>query len=225
MVLAPPRVSNHMRTRLNSAFCRPTLSAPGTVPSADAGFSLVEMMATMIIIVTLAAFILPFTRTTLNAMNLSSDARNLSSATGLAKMRAAAFFTKARVYVDLGGRTFHVERYRKTAPAGWVTEGVTTPLSGTVNFGFAGLAAPPPNTQAVIAQATPCLDNANAVIANTGCIVFNSRGVPVDALNAPTAAGAYYLSDGATVYGITVGAGGRIQLWQSNVISNTWSLR
>jgi len=214
-----------MRTCLNVPSPRPKLSVLRAARDGDAGFSLVEMMATMIIIVTLAAFILPFTRTTLNAMNLSSDARNLSSATGLAKMRAAAFFTKARVYVDLGAKTFRVERWRKTAPIGWVTEGVTTSLSGTVNFGFAGLAAPPPNTQAVIAQATPCLDNAGAVIANTGCVVFNSRGVPVDTLNAPTAAGAYYLSDGATVYGITVGAGGRIQLWQSNIISNTWSLR
>jgi hypothetical protein len=63
------------------------------------------------------------------------------------------------------------------------------------------------------------------VIAGTACIVFNSRGVPVDASNAPTGAGAFYLGDGATVYSITAGAGGRVQLWQSNVITTTWTLR
>ena len=55
----------------------------------------------MAVIVTLAAFVLPFTRTTLNAMNLISDARNVSGATALAKMRAAAHFTQARVFVSL----------------------------------------------------------------------------------------------------------------------------
>ena len=215
-----------MRTGPDVAFRRLTRPSPSILRDGDAsGFSLVEMLAAIIIIATLAAFILPFTRTALNAMNLRSDARNLSSATSLAKLRAAEFVTKARVYVDLGSRTFKVDRWRKAAPIGWVTEGVVTSLSGTVNFGFAGLAAPPPDTQAAIAQATPCLDNAGVAVANTACIVFNSRGVPVSSLNAPTTAGAYYLSDGATVYGITVGAGGRIQLWQSDITNNTWSPR
>src|SRR4029078_3958610 len=86
----------------------------------DAGFSLVELMAMCLVMCTLAAFVLPFTRTTLNPMNLVSDARNVSSATALAKMRAAAYFTKARVYVSLAGGTFRVERWQKTAPIGWV---------------------------------------------------------------------------------------------------------
>ena len=55
-----------------------------------AGYSLVELMAFMLVMVTLAAFILPFTRGALNAMNLTSDARNVASAVSLAKMRAAA---------------------------------------------------------------------------------------------------------------------------------------
>ena len=189
------------------------------------GFSLIELMATMVLLVTLAAFILPFTRTTLSAMNLSSDARNLSSATALAKMRAAAEFSKARVHVNYASKTFWVERWQKTAPIGWVSEGVITTLSSNVNFGFGGLATPPPNTQAAIAQATACLDNAGAAIAGSGCIVFNSRGVPIDAANVPTPDGAYYVTADQTVYGITTGAGGLIQLWQNNIVSNTWSLK
>jgi Tfp pilus assembly protein FimT len=191
----------------------------------ESGYSLVELLATMLVVVTLAAFVLPFTRTTLNAMSLSSDARNLSGATALAKMRAAAYFTKARIYVDLTGGWFRVERWQKTGTPGWVTEGVTTNLSSTVSFGFMTLTTPPPNTQAEIAQAPSCRNDANVAIAGTACVVFNSRGVPIDEANSPTAGGAFYMSSDRTVYGITTGAGGLIQLWQNNVAVGNWTLK
>ena len=181
-------------------------------------------MAFMVLMVCLAAFVLPFTRTALTAMNLTSDARNVSSATGLAKMRAAAFFTKARLYIDLSGGTFRVERWRKGAAPGWVTEGPVSPLSPTVTFGFAGLGSAPPNTQGAIAQAPTCLDNTEQPIANTACVVFNSRGIPVDSTNTPFAGGAVYMSDGATVFGVTISAGGLIRLWRSNIGTSSWTL-
>ena len=180
-------------------------------------------MAYMAVVVTTAAFVLPFTRTTLNAMNLNNDARNLSSATQMGKMRAAASFTHARVYVDLGAGTFHVERWRPN-PAAWVLEGATRRLSTTVSFGFAGIAAPPPNTQGVIGQAAPCLNAASQPISGTACIVFNSRGVPVDDTNTPTPAGALYIGDGSVVFGVTASAGGMVQVWRTNVSSGTWAL-
>lgn len=192
--------------------------------SDSSGFSLVELMAGIFILVTLAAFVLPFTRSTLNALSLSNDARNVAGATSLAKMRAAAYFTKARAYINLGARSFHVERWRKN-PAGWVTEGADTTLTGGINFGFIGVATPPPNTQAVISQATQCTNDAGVSLANTACITFNSRGVPIDAANAPTAAGAFYVNDGRTTYGVTVGAGGLIQLWQTSTAVAGWTLR
>jgi len=187
------------------------------------GYSLVELIAFMAVMVTLAAFITPFTRGSINAMNLTSDARNVMSAVSLAKMRAAASFTQARVFVVLGSNTFYVERWRKN-PAGWVTEGVVQQLSSNVSFGFPGVTAPPPNTQPVLGQATTCLNDLGVAIAGTACIVFNSRGVPVDNTNAPTPTGAYYLSDGATVFGITTTTGGMVQLWRSNLSNGTWAL-
>lgn len=187
------------------------------------GYSLVELMAFMAVMVTLAAFVVPFTRNSVNAMNLSGDARNLSSAVSLAKMRAAATFSQARIVVNVGSSTFHVERYQKN-PAAWIPEGAVRALSSTVSFGFAGITTPPPNTQPAIAQAPPCLDVAGVAIAGTACIVFNSRGVPVDATNAPTATGAYYIGDGSVVYGVTVSTGGMVQLWRSNLVGANWSL-
>ena len=178
----------------------------------------------MAIVVVMAAFVLPFTRTTLNAMSLNNDARNLTSGVSLAKMRAAAYFTQARLYVDLAGRSFHVERWQKTGVPGWVTEGPTTTLSSTASFGFAGVGAPPPNTQAAIGQAPPCLNAAGQAIAGTACEVFNSRGVPIDDTNAPFGSGAFYVSDGSVVFGVTISAGGLIRLWRANVVGGTWAL-
>jgi type II secretory pathway pseudopilin PulG len=187
------------------------------------GYSLVELMAFMAVMVTLAAFIMPFTRGSINAMNLTSDARNLMSAVSLAKMRAAATFSKARVYVDLGARTYQVERWQKNTNS-WITEGVVKPLAANVNFGWGSIGAPPPNTQPAIGQATQCLTAAGVAIANTACVVFNSRGIPVDNIGVPVASDAYYLSDGATVFGVTVSTGGMVQLWRSNLSGGSWSL-
>lgn len=193
------------------------------VEGSSPGYTLVELVAYAAVIVTAAAFVLPFTRGAINAMNLTSDARAVLSTVSLAKMRAAASFTRARVYVDLGNSTFWVERWNKNTNA-WVPEGVVKTLSTNVVFSFAGLGAPPPNTQPAIAQAPQCLDAAGVAVANTACIVFNSRGVPVDALGVPVATGAYYLTDSATVFGITSTTGGMLQLWRSNLTAASWAL-
>lgn len=187
------------------------------------GYSLVELMAFMAVMVTTAAFVLPFTRSSINALNLTGDARNLSSAVSLAKMRAAASFTQARVVVNLAAGTFHVERWQKNTNT-WVIEGIVKNLSPTVSFGFGGVSGPPPNTQPAIAQAPACVDAVGAAMAGTACIVFNSRGVPVDTTNAPTALDAYYLGDGSTVFAVTVSTGGMVQLWRANLGSGTWAL-
>jgi hypothetical protein len=97
-------------------------------------------------------------------------------------------------------------------------------LPGGVWFGFGTLAAPPPDTQVAITQAAPCLDDAATALAllglpfpapsaGTACVLFNSRGVPVDTTGAPTGAGAVYVTDGSTVYGTTVAATGMTQFW------------
>lgn len=200
---------------------RLTARARQILRESSPGYSLAEIVVYVTVASTLAAFVLPFTRTTLNAMNLSGDARSVASAVSLAKMRASADFTHVRVRIDLGPRTFGVERWQR-ATNSWVPEGTTRTLSPTVNFGFLTIAAPPPNTQPAIGQATPCNDNAGVAIAGTACIVFNSRGVPIDVAQAPTATGAFYVNDGATVFGVTASAGGSIRTWRSGG-NNQWS--
>ncbi len=170
-----------------------------------------------------AAIAVPMMKGTIGDFKLSGDARGLTNAVSLAKLRAASDFSQSRLYVDTGTREFHMETWSKTAvPPDWVTEGGVTALSSSDNFGFSVVGAAPLNTQAVIGQATPCLTRLGAAIANTACILFNSRGIPVASAGAPPAVGAptgnyaLYITDGLAVYGVTLSATGLIKLWRTN---------
>ena len=172
-----------------------------------------------------AAMAVPMTRNAIGDMRLRGDARSLNNAVSLTKMRAASDFTNARLYIALDSKSFHIERWQKTGPA-WVTEGGTTLLAGDDTFGYGVVSAPPPNTQAAIGQAAQCRTAAGAAIGNTACVVFNSRGIPVDTTGAPTGAGALYLTDNTAVYAVTISASGLIKLWRTNPTPTpAWSLQ
>ena len=170
-------------------------------PTGSRGYSLLEALFVAAIATTLAAIAIPMSGNVLGYARLSGDARSISNAIALTKMRAASDFTRARLYVDLSGKTHHMETYVKTGTPGWVVRNGSTSLSTNVSLSYGSLSSAPSNTQATIGQAPACLDNANAAISNTACIIFNSRGVPVDSSGAPTAADAIYITDGTAVYG------------------------
>lgn len=199
------------------------------------GFSLLEMMMVVGIIGVLTVISVPMTGNALRYIKVSGDARDLSSAASVAKMRAAAKFTKSRLYVDLTGKTFSIQTFDKTVtvpcPTGcWVTETAPTELSSTVSFSPGPVSTPPPDTQTTIDQSPACMNTAATpvAIANTACIIFNSRGLPIVSLasGAPTGDNAVYVTDGSAVYGVTVAATGFIRLWRTNAASApTWTLQ
>lgn len=193
----------------------------------DRGFSLLEMMMVVALLGVLTVIAVPMSGNTIKYLKLSGDARELANITAVAKMRAAAKFTQSRVYIDLNGRSFYVQTFDKTASA-WETEGGATSLSSTVVFGYGTVSTAPPNTQTTIGQAPACLDTASppAAIANTACIIFNSRGIPIDSTGSPTGLNAIYVNDGIAVYGITVAATGFIRTWQTNYQTTpSWTLQ
>jgi hypothetical protein len=59
-------------------------------------------------------------------------------------------------------------------------------------------------------------------IGNTACIVFNSRGIPVDPVGAPIGRNALYITDGTGVYGTTLTATPLVRLWWSPVGRDAW---
>jgi hypothetical protein len=180
----------------------------------------------------IAAIAVPMMKNSLGDFRLSGDARGLSNAVSLAKLRAASDFSQARLYADLVAGSFHVETWQKTGVPGWVTEGGTTTLSPGDAFSFGVVGTAPPNSQATIGQASQCVTGGGAAIGNTACVLFNSRGIPVDPAGAPPAVGApsgndaLYLTDGTAVYGVTLSATGLIKLWRSKpTVTASWVLQ
>ncbi|HVC19292.1 MAG TPA: prepilin-type N-terminal cleavage/methylation domain-containing protein [Vicinamibacterales bacterium] len=194
-----------------------------TRTTGSAGFSLIELMAALGVLVVVTAMVIPLTQRTIGSLSLQGDARGVASYVALAKMRAAADFTHARVFVDLNDNTYHLETWQKTGTPGWVTQGGIQTLSRGVTFSVAGLTTPPPNTQTTLAQAPPCLDDTGNVIGDTACVVFDSRGTPIDTTGAPIGIDALYVTDGTAVYGTTVSATGMSRFWWSPATAPAWA--
>ena len=190
---------------------------------ASRGYSLIEIMLVTGLAAVVSAIAIPTSSNALAGLRVTGDAHAVLSAVAMAKMRAGSSLTRARLYIDLSTNRHHLETYQKIGTPGWVTEGGETSLSQGVSLGFGVLTSPPPNTQASIAQAPSCLNNAGTAIANTACVVFNSRGIPIDAAGAPTVADAVYLTDGQAVFAATVTATGMGQLWKSFSTTAAWT--
>ena len=193
------------------------------------GFSLVEMLMVVAIMGVLAAVAIPMSGNAIKYAKISGDARDLSNDLAATKMRAAAKFTQARLYVDLSGGSYYMQTCNTPAttpcPA-WTTQGGSTSLSNTVTFSYGIVSAAPSNTQTTIGQAAPCKDASNNDVANSACVIFNSRGIPVDSRGSPTGSYALYVTDHSLVYGITIAATGFIRTWQTNYTSTpTWTLQ
>ncbi len=189
------------------------------------GFSLIEVVIAVVIGLLIAGMAIPTLLTLKRNLRISGDAGDINGDVALAKMRAAAAFTKARVYADLSANTFRVEVWNKSGGGSWGTEGGTQALSPEVTWGIGTLSGPPPGTQPALGQAPLCLNNSGNAIANTACIVFNSRGIPVDSTGTPTSNDALYITDGGVVYGVTVSATGLIQTWRSGTDATYWKKR
>src|SRR2546423_7172708 len=187
------------------------------------GFSTLEMLIVVGLSVIITAIAVPGYLSTSAYLRAAGDLRALNGLTAQAKMRAAADFTRARVFADLAANTFQLEIWYKPGNGGagcWVADsdytntcltftnnhpsGAVVNLSQGDSFGFGTLASGPTPGQATIAQAAACRDSSNGSLgATTACIVFNSRGVPVDpGTLAPDATGAFYINNAALVNGV-----------------------
>ena len=205
------------------------------------GFSMLELIVVLAISLTVGAIGVVAYQRIATYLRTAGDQRDLNGIVAQAKMDAAANFSHARAYADLNANTFHLEIWNKAGspafPTGcWRTVGdvpanpctvAASPvysLSTGNTFGFGAITTPPPNTQAAIAQAAVCTNNTGGNIANTACIVFNSRGIPIDAAGNPLGTGAFYVNNGSTVFGLTVRATGSALNWSisNSASSTTW---
>lgn len=190
------------------------------------GFTLVEIMVVVGLIGVVSAFAVPMMANTLRHFRLSGDARSAANSMAVAKMRAATIFGRVRLYADLSTNRFRLEDFDKTTST-WVVNGGITALSLSDTFGFGVVTAAPPNTQATISQAPMCKSNAvpPVDIANTACIIFNSRGTPIDSTGAPSSISAIYMTNGAdAVYAVMLSATGMVRTWRTGYTAiPTWT--
>jgi prepilin-type N-terminal cleavage/methylation domain-containing protein len=185
------------------------------------GFSAVELLMVLAVAGCIAAMALPASIGMVDEFSLSGDAHGVSNSLALARMGAAANFTRARLYIDRAANTYRIERWNKTAAA-WQAVSGTSPIGSKNAFSAGAINTPPPNSQIVFGQPTECLNNAGAPIANTSCVIFNSRGVPIDSTGAPTPAAVIYMNGPTAVYGIVVSSTSQLAMWRIAPGGGTW---
>jgi Tfp pilus assembly protein FimT len=160
----------------------------------------------VVLAVTLVLIIvaIPSLRNTVQVHRLTISARGIASQLSLARMRALADFTRARLTFDLAANTYKLEVWNKGANA-YQVEGGTLPMAQAVTFGYGSITTPA-GGQTTNLNAQP--------------ITINSRAIPVDSSGNPTNASAVYLGDNLGRYvAITVRVSGQIKVWQYNVAS------
>ena len=187
----------------------------------ERGFTLIEVLLVLAVVGIVSAIAVPSTSAAMRGYSLKGDARAVNNLVALAKMRAAARFSRARVHVDRATNTYFLETWNKTTNV-WDAETVATRTSSGVSFSFGSLSTPPPNTQDGIKFSPVCKDNLGNDIAYSSCVIFNSRGMPVDAAGAPTGGNGIYVTDGAGVYATTVTTTPQVKLWFSRSSGANW---
>jgi prepilin-type N-terminal cleavage/methylation domain len=205
----------------------------------DGGFSVIELLVVILILGVVAAMAIPTWQRIQRNARLNGDAHNLGEALAIAKMRAGAAFTYSRVFLFTGTNTtqyFRVDTWNTTLNC-WVPDGLPNVLNGNcitttavsgyetnlstgVSAGFGSLSAVPSSFVTSVAQAGGCLGGATtplggSQIADTSCVVFNSRGFP-------TASGGFYLTDGTRVYAIVSNTTGLMHSYVSDASSVSW---
>jgi type II secretory pathway pseudopilin PulG len=84
----------------------------------QAGFSTLELLIVIAMSAIITAIAVPEYVKTAAYLRAAGDLREINGLTALAKMRAAADFTHARVFADLNGGTFQLEVWNKTGNGG-----------------------------------------------------------------------------------------------------------
>lgn len=178
----------------------------------ERGFNVVELALVLLTFLIVLGEGLPSMQAFLRSYQASGDAKGISSQLSLARMRSASDFTQARLRFNLTDKSYQLETFDKTSGQ-FQIEGGTQPLSGNDSYGYANISIPV-GMQSSIGQPGACLGPGGQAISNSACILFNSRGTPVDSTGAVTSNNSIYLTNGTGgVYSVNVSPSGRVSVW------------
>jgi prepilin-type N-terminal cleavage/methylation domain-containing protein len=174
------------------------------------GFTILELVIAVAVILLLGAIALPGAMATLRAYRLGGSARGLAHQVSLARLRAETEFTNAQLVIDPATNTYSLQvctvaggkADNCTTPADYNNEGVGLPLATGISFGFGAATVPVPGQPA---------------LQQTLQARFNSRGIPVllDGSGNVNPNDVIYLADdqgNAFAVGVTVG--GHVRVYQ-----------
>src|SRR5687767_7554362 len=113
----------------------------GRCPSATKGFSMIELIIVVTVILVLGLVAGPSLSKTMATYRGSAAISGVAGQLALSKMRAAADFTRTKLAIDTANGTWVRQIYDKTAAA-YVTEGGTQYLPRNVSFGYGSITTP-----------------------------------------------------------------------------------
>ena len=204
--------------------------------SKQKGFSMIELVIVAAMVMMIGGFAIPSFMTMLRNFRIGGDAVSINGEILMAKMRAAARFTRTRVFFDTANNQFRTEWWDK-ANSVWQLETVGAPqnLSGGVTFGFGAVGTGPDTNPTALSPACmsgtagpPADPGGGTPDTNSACILFNSRGFPITAAGGPTASHAIYITDGVAVFGVTLSDTGLNRVWRigaEDTSGSYWVLR
>jgi prepilin-type N-terminal cleavage/methylation domain-containing protein len=194
----------------------------------QSGFTFLELIIVVAMGLVVAGFAIPNYQRAMRNYRLMGDSRAIRGEIQLAKMRAASNFTRARVRFGAGG-TYVTELWCVSATTPRVcaaanvwksvnTGTATNQLSSGIGFGVASQTLPPPSTQVALSQPMTCRDGLTMASATSvpasRCIIFNSRGYPVDEVGSAYGDYGIYVTDNGAVEGTTVSRAGVVMSWR-----------
>jgi prepilin-type N-terminal cleavage/methylation domain-containing protein len=186
----------------------------------SAGFSIIELVVALAVILLLSAIAMPGAIATLRAYRLAASARGLAHQVSLARLRAETEFTNAQLVIDPATNTYTLQVCTAagkadtcTTPGDYNNEGIALPLATGISFGFGNAAGPIPG---------------QAAMQQTLQTRFNSRGIPIllDGSGNVNPNDVIYLADvQGNTYAVNVTVGGHVRVYQYTGGGTPWKLR
>ena len=207
------------------------------------GFSVVELLITITIVMTLAIFALPSMTTAIQSYHLHSDATAIAGFLNVTRMKAASQYAPYALDIDPTATpvTFQIEQlssaaYNPLNPSSGSYASQSPPvydaMTGTQNT----------SSDTTIAACRPAAISVypGPLTANPSTcsgpfqFCFNTRGAPVLCSAAGSSAGNPLTNGGLAIYAtgnsgltdaVTIDVGGAVQVWSWNPSGAQWSLR